>query len=90
MGEKQYGDFRTLIDHMADRLDDRERAILAARFGLDNFDGADKGLTLQGVAKKMGICKERVRQIQNRAIEKLRLLADELQIGNVVDPTAWG
>ena len=75
--ETQYRQFQSLIDQMSDRLDEREQAILTARFGLD---GADKGLTLQKVAKKLGICKERVRQLQNRAIEKLRDLAAELNV----------
>lgn len=75
--ETQYRQFQRLLDRMSDRLDEREQAILSARFGLD---GGDKGLTLQKVAKKLGICKERVRQVQNRAIEKLREFARELNV----------
>ncbi|HEX6986293.1 MAG TPA: sigma-70 family RNA polymerase sigma factor [Planctomycetaceae bacterium] len=75
--EGQYRQFRLLIEQMPDRLDDRERAILDARFGLH---GDGKGLTLQKVAARLGLCKERVRQLQNRAIGKLRELARELNV----------
>ena len=68
---------RELFRQMADRLDDRERAILAARYGLGD---EQRAMTLQGVAKRLGICKERVRQLQNRALDKLRDLARELRI----------
>ena len=43
-------------------LDDRERRILAGRFGLN---GAEE-LTLQRLGQEMGISKERVRQIESR------------------------
>lgn len=75
--EAEYQSFQRLIERMDECLDERERAILNARFGLD---GADKGMTLQMVAKRLGICKERVRQLQIRAVEKLRQLAEELNI----------
>lgn len=73
--DQEYRQFQRLLEEMPERLDERERAILTARFGLD---GDEKGLTLHRVAKKLGICKERVRQLQNRAIDKLRDLAAEL------------
>lgn len=75
--EAEYQSFQRLIERMDECLDERERAILNARYGLD---GSDKGMTLQMVAKRLGICKERVRQLQIRAVEKLRQLADELNI----------
>jgi RNA polymerase primary sigma factor len=45
----------------------RERAILAARFGLD---GPEQ--TLRQIACRLGLSAERVRQIEERALEKLR------------------
>ena len=48
--------------------DDRERAIIFKRFGLD--DGKPK--TLEEVGKKFGVTRERIRQLQNIALAKLR------------------
>ncbi|QDT37333.1 sigma-70 family RNA polymerase sigma factor [Stratiformator vulcanicus] len=74
---RQYGDVCDLLTQMKDRLDEREQAIVEARFGLTDSEEAE---TLQRVAKRLGICKERVRQLQNRALDKLRELAVELRI----------
>jgi len=49
-------------------LDDRERKIIFQRFGLD--DGKPK--TLEEVGKKFGVTRERIRQLQNIALAKLR------------------
>jgi RNA polymerase primary sigma factor len=48
-------------------LGDRERSIVRARFGLD---GPER--TLREVAGELGVSAERVRQIEQRALEKLR------------------
>jgi len=48
-------------------LDDRERQIIFQRFGLDG--GQPK--TLEEVAKKFGVTRERIRQLQNIALAKL-------------------
>jgi DNA-directed RNA polymerase sigma subunit (sigma70/sigma32) len=49
-------------------LDDRERKIILQRFGLD---GAVPK-TLEEVGKKFGLTRERIRQLQNTALAKLR------------------
>lgn len=67
--------YRTL-ERMLEKLDDRERAIISRRYGLE---AGDDELSLQEVAHEMGICKERVRQLQMRALEKLRGLARRKQ-----------
>ena len=77
LNESQYGDFQRLMAKAAGELDERERLILTARFGLEESEGVQ---TLQVVAGQLGICKERVRQLQNRAIDKLRELAEEMRI----------
>ena len=62
-----------LIDLLT-KLEDRERKILEMRFGL----GSNKALTLEEVSQKIGRTRERVRQIQNQALAKLKtMLADE-------------
>ncbi|MEM9701277.1 MAG: sigma-70 family RNA polymerase sigma factor [Planctomycetota bacterium] len=77
LNEGQYNDFQRLMAKAAGELDERERMILTARFGLEESEGVQ---TLQVVAGQLGICKERVRQLQNRAIVKLRELAEEMRI----------
>jgi RNA polymerase primary sigma factor len=49
-------------------LDDREREIIFKRFGLDG----GKPKTLEEVGKKFGVTRERIRQLQNIALAKLR------------------
>ena len=50
------------------QLDDKERIVLEHRYGLA---GADF-LTLAEVGKKIGVCRERVRQLEQKALRKLR------------------
>jgi RNA polymerase primary sigma factor len=52
-----------------DELDDREREVVELRFGLDR-DGEMR--TLQDVGDALGLTRERIRQIESRAKEKLR------------------
>ncbi len=49
-------------------LADRERLILRWRFGLDG----EENLTLAQVGERLGLSRERVRQIERRALERLR------------------
>lgn len=65
-----------LLSQQDECLDDREQFILRERFGLG---GLSKGRTLQELAAEMGLCKERVRQLHHKAVEKLRLYAIETQ-----------
>lgn len=58
---------------LIDRLDERERTILSLRFGLSG----ERPRTLEEVSQTIGRTRERVRQIQNQALEKLRLLLDD-------------
>jgi RNA polymerase primary sigma factor len=50
------------------RLDARERAIIDRRFG---FSGEDR-VTLESVARELGLSRERVRQIERHVLSKLR------------------
>ena len=62
------------VTEMLNNLDDREQQIIIRRFGLDS---QHEPQTLQQVGVEMGVTKERVRQIQAKALKKLRLNADE-------------
>jgi len=61
-------------------LEPRERRIVVARFG---FDGKPPR-TFRELGSQMGVCKERIRQIQTRAMEKLRSMAAEARLEQTV------
>ncbi len=62
---------------LVNRLDDREKAIVIARFGLDGKPPR----TLDEVSCKLGRTRERIRQIQNQALNKLKaMLGDEVGV----------
>ncbi len=72
-----------LADDEAD-LSSTEREVLAERFGMSRLrplDAPRDQKTLREVAQSFGVTKERVRQIQNRALSKLR---------DAIDSVAWG
>ncbi|MCU0241134.1 MAG: RNA polymerase sigma factor RpoD/SigA [Vicinamibacteria bacterium] len=56
------------IQDMVNGLDDKEREVIIKRFGLDD----EEPRTLQEIGNEMKITRERVRQIESRAKEKLR------------------
>ena len=58
---------------LTDKLDERERTILNLRFGLNG----ERPRTLEEVSQTIGRTRERVRQIQNQALEKLRAMLEE-------------
>jgi len=64
-----------MLDQMVERLDPRERTILRYRFGLDG--GTER--TLEEVGEHFGVTRERIRQIQNQALAKLRLMIQKLE-----------
>ena len=60
-------ELKSKISELLANLPEREKKILRMRFG---FDGKTK--TLEEIGKKIGVSRERVRQIEKRAKEKLR------------------
>jgi RNA polymerase primary sigma factor len=58
------------------RLDARERRVLISRYGIAGADAQ----TLEQLGRELGVTKERVRQIESRAHEKLRKLALEAKL----------
>jgi RNA polymerase primary sigma factor len=55
------------IRRLLDQIDEREAKVLRLRFGL----GDSEPLTLKEIGEKLGITRERVRQIQKEAVKKL-------------------
>jgi RNA polymerase primary sigma factor len=61
-------DLRNEMEGLLEALDDRERKIISQRFGLEG----GKPKTLEDVSKDFGVTRERIRQLQNVALAKLR------------------
>jgi len=59
---------REQVDDVLDSLTNRERRVLRLRFGLD--DGQTR--TLEEVGREFGVTRERIRQIEAKALRKLR------------------
>ncbi len=75
---------RGLLSQIMDRLDRRERLIVRCRYALG---GHRKVKTFQTIADRLGVSKERVRQLEQRAMSKLRAMAAELQLEDLVEPS---
>jgi RNA polymerase primary sigma factor len=69
------GDVRVLREVLT-RLPPRESAILALRFNLNGK--ASQDATLEDVGKKFGVTRERIRQIQESTLRKLRKMIEKL------------
>jgi RNA polymerase primary sigma factor len=60
-------DIRQLLDLLGD-IDEREAVILRLRYGL----GGEEPMTLKQIGQRVGLTRERVRQIEHEALRKLR------------------
>jgi len=64
-----------MLDELIERLDPREKTILRYRFGLDG--GSER--TLEEVGERFNVTRERIRQIQNIALAKLRRMIEKME-----------
>jgi RNA polymerase primary sigma factor len=64
------------VKGMLGQLGDRERRILIGRFGI----GGAEPQTLEQLGRALGVTKERVRQIESRARDKLRRMAPDWKL----------
>ena len=65
------------------RLDAREQYILRLYFGLEGTEG----MSLEQIGQIMGVTRERVRQIRNKALDKLRRLPCQRVLKRLADVT---
>jgi RNA polymerase primary sigma factor len=65
------------VNRLLEYLEPREREIIRMRAGLDDHA---KGMTLEEIGQQFGITKERVRQLNARAMKKLRSIAEREDI----------
>lgn len=63
---------REHVTHLLASLDDRERHVVLAHYGLNGMDGP---ATYEQVGERLGLSKQRVRQIEQSALLKLRAAA---------------
>ena len=68
-------DIHMEVGDLLAKLDDRERRIINERFGLDGSDP----ITLEEVGDKFGVTRERIRQLQNIALNKMRRSLNKLE-----------
>jgi len=61
-------DLHNDVDGLLEVLDDREKEIICRRFG---FDGGERK-TLEEIGRKLRVSRERIRQLENIALSKLR------------------
>ena len=61
-------ELKLLVREWLSKLPDKQRIVIMRRFGLDNDDPA----TLETLAEEMGVTRERIRQIQQEALIKLK------------------
>ncbi len=77
---------RRIVSENSAELSEIEKTVISHRFGLEGEE-TEKTLTLEQVGRIIGVTKERVRQIQNKALEKIRLQLEVHYLGTMAPPT---
>lgn len=80
MSDNVWSNLRELTTAMLHQLDRRERFIIRSRYALGSHR---KVRTFQYLADKLGISKERARQLERRAVQKLTSMASEYQMDDL-------
>lgn len=71
-------ELKTILGRNLAKLNDVEEAVIRARFAIMDDGSPDaKSKTLEQVGEMIGVTKERVRQIQNKALDKLRGILED-------------
>ena len=68
---------RTAVRGLLSTLSDKEQDIITRRFGLNGT----KPMSLKEIGEVYGLTKERIRQIEKRALERLRAVSEERDLG---------
>jgi len=63
-----------IIERLLSRIDEREATILKLRYGLED----EEPMTLKQIGARIGLTRERVRQLEREAVKKLREVIEEL------------
>lgn len=83
--EQTWARLRELLAAMLHNLDRREQFVIRGRYAL----GAHRKVrTFQSLADKLGVSKERVRQLEQRAVRKLQTMAANVDLDELVVPKA--
>lgn len=82
MTESGWNHLSGSLKEMLEQLDDRERFIMTYRFGLDE---SGQKSSYSRLGERLGISKERVRQLANRALDKLREWAPEYRLEGLLN-----
>jgi RNA polymerase primary sigma factor len=63
-----YNELADEVEHAMEPLNEREREVLRLRYGL----GLDREMTLAEIGRRLSMTRERVRQIESKAVAKMR------------------
>ncbi|MDP6039282.1 MAG: RNA polymerase sigma factor RpoD/SigA [Candidatus Latescibacteria bacterium] len=80
MAEKSVGQ---QLHKVLETIDDREAEILRLYYGLDN----DTPMTLEDIGKQFNLTRERIRQIKEKALQKMRHPKRRMQLEELLDTT---